>query len=132
MTNGDAVVLSKIDELNAMEKISQKEENMLVTLEVCHEFYKRGFKFDPIDLYESETKNFKITENGLIPPFTAISGLGEVAAQNIVDERKNGRFTSVEEMQTRCSRVSKGVIEMLEANNVLKSIPSSNQINLFG
>ncbi len=132
MTNGDAVVLSKIDELNSMEKISQKEENMLVTLEVCHEFYKRGFSFDPIDLYKSDTRNFLITENGLIPPFTAISGLGEVAAQNIVDERKNGKFTSVEELQTRCSRVSKGVIEMLEANNVLKTIPSSNQINLFG
>ncbi|MBE6965187.1 MAG: PolC-type DNA polymerase III [Ruminococcaceae bacterium] len=131
MTNGDAVVLSKMDELNAMEKISQKEENMLVTLEVCHEFYKRGLTFDPINLYESDTKNFKITENGLIPPFTAISGLGEVAAQNIVDERVNGRFMSIEEMQNRCKRVSKGVIEMLEANNVLRDIPNTSQVSLF-
>ncbi len=131
MTNGDAVVLSKMDELNAMEKISQKEENMLVTLEVCHEFYKRGLTFEPINLYESDTKNFKITENGLIPPFTAISGLGEVAAQNIVDERVNGRFMSIEELQNRCKRVSKGVIEMLEANNVLRDIPNTSQVSLF-
>ena len=44
---------------------------MLVTLEVCHEFYKRGFEFAPIDLYKSHTKKFLITDNGLIPPFTA-------------------------------------------------------------
>ena len=104
---------------------------MLVTLEVCHEFYKRGLTFDPIDLYKSDTKNFLITENGLIPPFTAISGLGEVAAQNIVDARKEGKFKSVEEIQTRCPKVSKGVIEMLESNNVLKSIPASAQMSLF-
>lgn len=132
MTNGDDVVLSKMQELNAMEKKTQKEENMLVTLEVCHEFYKRGFKFEPIDIYESDTKKFLITENGLRPPFTAIGGLGEIAAQNIVDARQNGKFMSVEEIQTRCSKVSKGVIEMLSSNNVLKDIPNTSQISLFG
>lgn len=131
MTNGDDVVLSKIDEIRAMEKPSQKDENMLVTLEVCHEFYKRGFKFDPIDLYVSDSKNFLVTENGLVPPFTAISGLGEVAAQNIVDARVDGKFMSVEELQNRCAKVSKGVIEMLESNNVLKSVPNTTQISLF-
>ncbi|MBR5542957.1 MAG: PolC-type DNA polymerase III [Oscillospiraceae bacterium] len=131
MTNGDQVVLSKIEELNSMEKISQKDENMLVTLEVCHEFYKRGFKFEPIDLYKSHTKNFLVTEEGLLPPFTAISGLGEVAAQNIVEAREEEPFTSVDEIQRRCSKVSKGVIEMLEANNVLVDIPSTSQITLF-
>lgn len=131
MTNGDEVVLSKIEEINAMEKPTAKDESMLVTLEVCHEFYKRGFKFEPIDLYRSETVNFLVTENGLIPPFTAISGLGEVAAQNIVDARAEGKFKSVEEIQTRCPKVSKGVIEMLESNNVLKSIPASAQMSLF-
>lgn len=131
MINGDDVVLSKMRELGAMEKKTQKEENMLVTLEVCHEFYKRGFKFDPIDIYESDAKKFLITENGLRPPFTAIGGLGEVAAQNIVDARKNGKFMSVEEIQTRCGKVSKGVIDMLAANNVLKDIPNTSQISLF-
>ncbi len=131
MTNGDDVVLSKIEEIKAMEKPTAKDESMLVTLEVCHEFYKRGFKFEPIDLYRSETVNFLVTEDGLIPPFTAISGLGEVAAQNIVDARRDGKFMSVEELQSRCAKVSKGVIDMLESNNVLKSIPSSSQMTLF-
>ncbi len=131
MTNGDDVVLSKIEEIKAMEKPTAKDESMLVTLEVCHEFYKRGFKFEPIDLYRSETLNFLVTEDGLLPPFTAISGLGEVAAQNIVDARRDGKFMSVEEIQTRCSKVSKGVIEMLENNNVLKDVPSTSQITLF-
>ncbi len=131
MTNGDNVVLSKIEELSTMEKITQKEENMLVTLEVCHEFYKRGFKFDPIDLYKSHSVNFQITENGLLPPFTAISGLGAVAAQSIIDERERGKFMSVEDIQIRCNKVSKAVIDMLDTNNVLKDVPSANQIKLF-
>ncbi len=131
MTNGDDVVLSKIEELNTLEKLTQKDESMLVTLEVCHEFYKRGFTFEPIDLYRSDTKNFLVTENGLLPPFTAISGLGEIAAQNIVDARRDGKFMSVEELQIRCAKVSKGVVEMLENNNVLKSIPSTSQIRFF-
>ncbi len=131
MTSGDDVVLSKMEELKNAEKISQKEENMLVTLEVCHEFYLRGFKFEPINLYKSDTRNFLVTEEGLLPPFVAISGLGEVAAQNIVDARKDGKFMSVEDMQSRCAKVSKGVIEMLEANNVLKEVPNTTQIMLF-
>jgi DNA polymerase-3 subunit alpha (Gram-positive type) len=131
MINGDEVVLSKIAELNSMEKISQKEESMLVTLEVCHEFYKRGFKFEPIDLYKSDSKNFRVTDEGLIPPFTAISGLGEVAAQNIVDSREGEKFMSIEDIQRRCSKVSKGVIEMLEENKVLRDIPNTSQITLF-
>ncbi len=131
MTNGDNVVLSKIEELNSLEKITQKEENMLVTLEVCHEFYKRGFKFAPIDLYKSHAVNFLITDEGLLPPFTAVSGLGAVAAQNIVDEREKGRFMSVEDLQMRCTKVSKAVVELLEANNAMKDIPSTSQITLF-
>ena len=45
--------------------------------------------------------------------------------------RKNGKFMSVEEIQTRCGKVSKGVIDMLAANNVLKDIPNTSQISLF-
>ncbi len=131
MTNGDNVVLSKIEELNSLEKITQKEENMLVTLEVCHEFYKRGFKFAPIDLYKSHAENFLITDEGLLPPFTAVSGLGAIAAQNIVDEREKGKFMSVEDLQVRCTKVSKAVVELLEANNVMREIPNTSQITLF-
>ena len=48
-----------------------------------------------------------MTEKGLIPPFTSMPGIGEQAAQNIVEERRNGRFLSAEEMAVRCPKASR-------------------------
>ena len=132
MVNGDELVLSQMDTINKKEKPSAVEKDMLVTLEVCHEFYLRGFKFAPVDLYESDAVNFKITEDGrLRPPFTAIPGLGEVAARSIMDEREKSKFLSMDEIQSRCNKVSKAVIELLEKNGALGDIPQSSQISFF-
>ncbi len=131
MTVGHSRVLEKMKELSEQEKISQVEKDMLTTLEVCHEFHRRGFKFLPIDIYKSEVNEFLVFENTLLPPFTSMPGLGEAAAQSIVDERKNGQFISVEEMQMRCSKVSKTVIENLDKVGALTNIPKSTQITLF-
>ena len=63
--------LDKIHELQAKERdktISAVEKDMMTTLEVVHEFYHRGFVFEPMDIYKSEAKHFVITEKGLIPP----------------------------------------------------------------
>ncbi|MBQ3054830.1 MAG: PolC-type DNA polymerase III [Oscillospiraceae bacterium] len=131
MINGDGVVLAKMEEIQKKEKPSPVEKEMLVTLEVCHEFYARGFKFDPIDLYQSDAVNFQITETGLLPPFTAIPGLGEVAARGIMAERVKSEFISVDELQSRCNKVSKAVVELLTANHVLDDIPATSQMSLF-
>lgn len=64
------------------------EQNLLVTLEVCYEFYLRGFHFDTISIYDSDATHFKITENGLLPPFVTVRGLGETAALDTVEKRK--------------------------------------------
>ena len=101
MASGDETAVAKIRELNAKDKLTEVEKDMLVTLEVCHELYLRGFKFDRIDLYKSEAKEFLITENGLLPPFTAIPGSAEVAAGSIIAEREKAVFSSAEELQLR-------------------------------
>ncbi len=131
MINGDAVVLAKMEEIQKKEKPSPVEKEMLVTLEVCHEFYARGFQFEPIDLYRSDAVNFQITQKGLLPPFTSIPGVGEVAARGIMAEREKSEFLSVEEMQNRCAKVSKAVVELLSENHVLDEIPQSSQMSLF-
>ena len=41
-------------------------------LEIAYEMYLRGVVFLPIDLYNSEAKSFKIVNNQLLPPFSAI------------------------------------------------------------
>ena len=39
-----------------------KDEDMLTTLEVCYEFYLRGFSFAPMDLYRSHATKFLIED----------------------------------------------------------------------
>ena len=104
---------------------------MMTTLEVCHEFYRRGFTFEPMDVYTSDATRFLVTENGLIPPFTSMPGIGEQAALSIVEERKNGKFLSAEEMIIRCPKASKAVVELLDQIGALGSMPKTTQMSLF-
>ncbi|MEA4920601.1 MAG: PolC-type DNA polymerase III [Clostridiaceae bacterium] len=131
MTKGDQAVMRKYKELKALPKRSAIEEDTMSTLEICHEFYKRGFSFTPVDIYKSNVKRFKIEGNTLIPPFTALSGVGESAAQAIVNARENGPFMSMEDIILRCDKVSKAVTETLGGAGALDGIPKTNQLSLF-
>jgi len=90
MCRGIDQVKRKIQEIDDKGKdASALEEDMLVTLEVCYEFYLRSFRFETIDLYRSDATKFIMDEEKgtLLPPFTAVPGLGESTAQSIVDGR---------------------------------------------
>ena len=134
MIKGDMVCLDKMTELRGKERdktISAAEKDMMTTLEVCHEFYRRGFTFEPMDVYKSDATRFLVTETGLIPPFTSMPGIGEQAALSIVEERKNGKFLSAEELIVRCPKASKAVVELLEQIGALGSMPKTTQMTLF-
>ena len=134
MIKGDKVCLDKMTELRSKERdktISAAEKDMMTTLEVCHEFYRRGFTFEPMDVYKSDATRFLVTETGLIPPFTSMPGIGEQAALSIVEERKNGKFLSAEELIVRCPKASKAVVELLEQIGALGSMPKTTQMTLF-
>ena len=134
MIKGDKVCLDKMTELRGKERdktISAAEKDMMTTLEVCHEFYRRGFTFESMDVYKSDATRFLVTETGLIPPFTSMPGIGEQAALSIVEERKNGKFLSAEELIVRCPKASKAVVELLEQIGALGSMPKTTQMTLF-
>ena len=134
MIKGDKVCLDKMTELRGKERdktISAAEKDMMTTLEVCHEFYRRGFTFEPMDVYKSDATRFLVTETGLIPPFTSMPGIGEQAALSIVEERKNGKYLSAEELIVRCPKASKAVVELLEQIGALGSMPKTTQMTLF-
>ena len=68
----------------------------------------------------------------LLPPFVAISGLGESAAKDLVACRKGGRqFISVEELSAACPKVSQTHLEQLRAMGALGEMPESSQMSLF-
>ena len=134
MIKGDKVCLDKMSELRQKERdktISAAEKDMMTTLEVCHEFYRRGFTFESMDVYKSDATRFLVTETGLIPPFTTMPGIGEQAALSIVEERKNCKFLSAEELIVRCPKASKAVVELLEQIGALGSMPKTTQMTLF-
>ncbi|MFD2670063.1 PolC-type DNA polymerase III [Marinicrinis sediminis] len=107
-----------------------KEKASLPVLEMALEMTARGFSFKPIDLYRSEAERFVIEGDALIPPFSAIAGVGVNAARNIAASRADGEFLSVEDFQKR-SKASKTIVEILGSFGCFRGLPESNQLSLF-
>ena len=124
-------VKRKIREIENNKDATDVEQNLLVTLEVCYEFYLRGFHFDTISIYDSDATHFKITENGLLPPFVTVRGLGETAALDTVEKRVGKTFISVEEFATTCNKLSKTHIEQLKALGAFAGMADTSQVSLF-
>ena len=124
-------VKQKIKEIENNKDATDVEQNLMVTLEVCYEFYLRGFHFDTIDIYKSDATRFVITENGLLPPFVTVRGLGETAALDTVEKRKGKTFISVEEFANTCSKLSKTHIEQLKALGAFAGMADTSQVSLF-
>lgn len=134
MCRGMDVVKAKMREISAKDKeATAVEQDMYTTLEVVYEFYLRGFQFDHLDLYRSDSTRFQVDEEhqALIPPFVSVAGLGETAAQSIVEQRVGRNFISIEEFSAACPKVSKTHIELLKAAGALGNLPDTSQISLF-
>ena len=124
-------VKRKIREIESNKDATDVEQDLMVTLEVCYEFYLRGFHFDTIDIYKSDATHFLITENGLLPPFVSVHGLGEAAALATVEQRKGKDFISIEEFSTTCNKLSKTHIEQLKALGAFAGMAETSQVSFF-
>ena len=124
-------VKRKIKEIENNKDATDVEQNLMVTLEVCYEFYLRGFHFDTIDIYKSDATRFVVTENGLLPPFVTVHGLGESAALDTVEKRKGKTFISVEEFANTSSKLSKTHIEQLKSLGAFAGMADTSQVSLF-
>ncbi len=124
-------VKKKIREIENNKDATDVEQNLLVTLEVCYEFYLRGFHFDTIDVMKSDATAFLITENGLLPPLISVHGLGESAALDTVQKRKGQEFISIEDFAICCSKLSQTHIAQLKALGAFGAMPDTSQQSLF-
>ncbi len=131
MTSGMESVLANIDAIDSNEDATAKDEDLLTTLEVVYEFYLRGFDFLPIDIYKSHAIQFQIVDGKLLPPFVAISGLGESAAWDLMEGREGKTFLSIEEAAAACPKVSKTHIQMLKEAGAFGSLPDTSQVSFF-
>lgn len=131
MAQGKQKLVEAIREIELKgNECTQKEKNLLTIMEVVNEMYARGISFLPVDLYESDALDFKLTPEGIRLPFKSLQGLGENAAKNMVYARQSGKFLSVEDFQVR-SRVSKTVIEILDRVGALSHLPQNNQLSFL-
>jgi DNA polymerase-3 subunit alpha (Gram-positive type) len=111
-------------------EVTPKEQASIPTLQLINEAMARGIKFLPINIIKSESSAF-VPENGAIRmPFSALAGLGENAAANIVAARNEEPFFSVEDLQIR-AKLTKSVIEVLRNNKVLEGLDETDQLSFF-
>ena len=112
------------------DSLSQKEQASYRDMKIVQEMYARGFDFEPIDIFRAHSRNFQIIDGKLMPSLNSIDGLGENAADAIVEAAKDGPFLSKDDFRTR-TKVSKTIVDLMDSLNLLGKLPESNQISLF-
>ncbi len=112
------------------DSLSKKEQDSYKDMKIVQEMYARGFEFVPIDIFRAQSRNFQIIDGKLMPSLNSIDGLGEKAADAIVEAAKDGPFLSKDDFRDR-TKVSKTVIDMMDSLHLLGELPESNQISLF-
>lgn len=118
------------DYKNRADTLSQKEQAAMRDMKIVQEMYARGFDFVPIDIFQAHSRNFQIVDGKLMPSLNSIDGLGETAADAIVEAAKDGPFLSKDDFRQR-TKVSKTVVDLMDSLNLLGRLPESNQISLF-
>jgi DNA polymerase III subunit alpha, Gram-positive type len=113
-----------------IDDLSKKEQDTYKDMRIAQEMYARGFAFEPIDIFIAKARNFQIVNEKIMPSLNSIEGLGEKAADAIVEAAKDGPFLSKDDFRNR-TKVSKTVIELMDSLNLLGNMPESNQISLF-
>lgn len=137
MIKGKNAIINRLDELklkskSKTEKLSPKESDQLVTLQIALEMVQRGYKFKNIDLYKSNATEFVIDHENkaLIPPFVTIDGLGENNAITVVEARKEGEFYSKENLLRRTKLTTTNVADLTKLG-VLDGLTDTDQLSLF-
>ena len=110
--------------------LSKKEQDAARDMKVVQEMYARGFEFVPIDIFSAQSRSFQVVEDKIMPSLSSIDGLGEKAADAIVEAAKDGPFLSKDDFRQR-TKVSKTVVDLMDTLNLLGNLPESNQISLF-
>lgn len=110
--------------------LSKKEQDTAKDMKIVQEMYARGFEFTPIDIFSAQSRSFQIVEGKLMPSLNSIDGLGEKAADAIVEAAKDGPFLSKDDFRMR-TKASKTVVDLMDSLNLLGNLPESNQISLF-
>ncbi len=112
----------------------QREKAIFETYDVVLEMISRGYTIEKIQIDKSQAEEWIINKenNSLIPPFTIMEGLGEAAANKIVEQRDNAPFDSIEDIKAR-SGLNNTLVEKMVKFGIFENIgkkESTGQIML--
>lgn len=110
--------------------LSKKEQDVYKDMRCVQEMYARGYEFLPIDLYRVQAQRFQIIDGRLMPSLSTIEGMGDKAAEAVVEAAKDGPFLSKDDFRQR-TKVSKTVIDLMGDLGLFGDLPESNQLSLF-
>ena len=136
MIKGKEAILLKKQQIEKakMERLAtKKDEDLLAMFEIVLEMFERGYKFNNVSLDKSHATQFILDPDddmALIPPFTAIDGLGEAVAVSVIDARQVNSFLSIEDV-TKRTRLNNTHVKFMSKLNVFEGMEEENQLSLF-
>ena len=112
------------------DELSKKEQDSIRDLRIVQEMYARGFEFMPIDIYKAHSRLFQIIDGKIMPSLGSIDGMGDKAAEAMMEAAKDGPFLSKDDFRER-THVSRTAVDLMSDLGLLGSLPESNQLSLF-
>ena len=98
--------------------LTKKEQDTIKDMKIVQEMYARGFEFMPMDIFRAQAHTFQIIDGKLMPSLDSVEGLGDKAADAVVEAAKDGPFLSKDDFRQR-TKVSKTVIELMNDLGIL-------------
>lgn len=134
MVHGIDIARKELKEYKKIDNPTAKEKGVITILEVVIEMYCRGIKFAPMSVYDSDATEFTIVDGEIVPPLTAIQGLGESAAKKIKEAINDGggKFMSQDEFKRRTGAGDSIMHALMDCGAIDKNLPETSQVTLFG
>ncbi|AUF83496.1 PolC-type DNA polymerase III [Mesoplasma syrphidae] len=136
---GYEAVNNRLKELEARsagsygDKLTKKDEDLMVVYEIMLEMFSRGIKFGNIDFKVSQASRFVVVENPqtkektIIPPFNIIDSLGITVAESIVKAREISAIASVADLKNR-TQVTQTQLKIFDELRITDSLSSDEQL----
>ncbi len=132
MCQGKEALETELAELQKTPKEKQTAtiKDTIRDMKIVQEMYARGFEFLPIDLYKADAHRFQIIDGKIMPSFDSLPGMGAKAAETLQEAAAQGEFMSKEDIRIR-GKVSKTILDDMEALGLLAGLPETNQYDFF-
>ena len=130
MAQGKEELLSRLALNKSVPKINRtaRDDKELDDMHLVLEFYARGFKFVPIDIYRAKARHFTIVDGALMPSLVTLQGLGEKAAEMIEDVSSRKKYLSKDDFKRSC-KVSDTIVQLMSRLGLLDELPDTEQIS---